>query len=112
MKSSTVRLPRETILAIKKDLKAGYTFRDICAKYHVATKTIALVREMKTVPRDTGYVRGESFWPCKHSNEKLEMIKKARKAGTPVKDIARIFGVSESYASNIINGRERSAEKH
>lgn len=111
MSQPTVRLPSEVIRAIKKDFKAGATFREIVAKHRVSTKIATIVRDMKRVPRDTGYYRDGSSWPCKHSREKLEMIKRAYDLDVPVRDIAKIFGVSESYASNICNGRERSAER-
>lgn len=111
MPSKPVRLPRNVIIAIKKDLKDGRTFREMCVKHHVSTATIARVRELKTIPKKDEFFRADTAWPCKHSPEKLEMIKKARKAGQRVKDIAAMFQVSESYVSNIINGRERSAEK-
>lgn len=111
MPSKPIRLPRSVIIAIKKDLKTGRTFREICDTHHVATKTIVAVRELKTIPKKDQFFRADTAWPCKHSPEKLEMIKKARKAGQRVKDIAAMFQVSESYVSNIINGRERSAER-
>jgi transposase len=39
------------------------------------------------------------------------MIKRAHQYGVRIKEIAKIFEVSESYASNIASGRERSAER-
>lgn len=111
MSEPIVRLPSDVIRAIKKDFKAGATFAEIVRKHKVSTKTATLVRDMKRVPRDTGFYREESGWPCKHSREKLEMIKRAYALDVPVTDIAKIFQVSESYASNICNGRERSAQK-
>jgi predicted XRE-type DNA-binding protein len=68
------------------------------------------VRDLKTIPKTDEFFRDESSWPCKHSAEKLEMIKKARKSGMSVKAIADMFEISQSYVSNIMNGRERSAE--
>ena len=111
MPSKPVRLPRNVIIAIKKDIKDGRTFREICSAHHVAATTVKRVRELKTVPKKDEFFRDDSAWPCKHSREKLEMIKKARKSGALIKDIAAQFHVSMSYVSNIINGRERSAEK-
>jgi transposase len=111
MSEPIVRLPSDVIRAIKKDFKVGATFREIVKKHNVSTKTARLVRDMRSVPKETGFYRDESGWPCKHSREKLEMIKRAYKLDVPVKDIAKIFQVSESYASNIVNGRERSAER-
>lgn len=111
MKSNQVRLPRDIIVAIKKDLKEGRSFREICEKHHVATATVRKVRELKTIPKNNQFFRADTAWPCKHSPEKLEAIKKWREEGHRVKDIAERFQVSKSYVSNIINGRERSAEK-
>ena len=111
MSRPTVRLPSGLIREIKKDFKAGATFREIVTKHKISTKTAATIRDMPSVPFDTGYHRDGSSWPCKHSREKLEMIKRAYKLDVSIRDIAKIFQVSESYASNIANGRERSAER-
>lgn len=111
MPSKPVRLPRDVIIAIKQDLKAGYTMREICARNRVATATIYRVRDLKKIPEKDEFFRADTAWPCKHSSEKLEMIKKAYKAGQRVKDIAAMFQISASYVSNIGNGRERSAER-
>ncbi len=111
MTSKPIRLPCSIIIAIKRDLKVGRTYREICSTHHVSNATIVAVRDLKTIPTTDQFYRDESSWPCKHSPEKLQMIKKARKAGKSVKEIAEIFEISQSYVSNIMNGRERSAER-
>ena len=111
MTSKPIRLPCSIIIAIKRDLKAGRTYREICSSHHVSNATIVAVRDLETIPTTDQLYRDESSWPCKHSPEKLQMIKKARKAGKSVKEIAEIFEISQSYVSNIMNGRERSAER-
>ena len=111
MTSRPIRLPCSIIIAIKQDLKVGRTYREICSSHHVSNATIVAVRDLKKIPTTDQFYRDESSWPCKHSPEKLEMIKRARKAGKSVKEVSEIFEVSQSYVSNIMNGRPRSAEK-
>ena len=111
MTSKPIRLPCSIIIAIKRDLKADRTYREICSSHRVSNATIVAVRDLAMIPTTDQHYRDESSWPCKHSPEKLQMIKKARKAGKSVKEIAEVFEISQSYVSNIMNGRERSAER-
>ena len=51
MSRPTVRLPSGLIREIKKDFKAGATFREIVTKHKISTKTAATIRDMGKIGR-------------------------------------------------------------
>ena len=107
MTDEVVRLPVAVIKAVKSDIKAGYTFREIAQRNRVAAATIYKVKRLNELPKDDRWLRLNTGRRCRHSEETVQAIIADRKAGMPLLAIAKKYGVSQSYPSALMNGHVR-----
>lgn len=109
--SRPIRLPLDDIKGVLKDLKEGYTIAEITDRWHISTRTFYRIKALKQLPTEDIYKRGDSHWPCIHSEEKIRAIVAERKKGVLLKDLSAKYGVAESYISSIMNGHKREQTK-
>ena len=109
--SKPIRLPLDDIKGVINDLKRGCTVAEITSKWHISTRTFYRIKYLEKLPTKDIYTRGDSHWPCVHSEEKIRSIVAERKKGVLLKDLSAKYGVAESYISSIMNGHKREQTK-
>jgi|GEM_PF-3486612 len=109
--SKPIRLPLDDINGVINDLKRGCTVAEITSKWHISTRTFYRIKYLEKLPTKDIYTRGDSHWPCVHSEEKIRAIVAERKKGVLLKDLSAKYGVAQSYISSIMNGHKREQTK-
>jgi hypothetical protein len=109
--SKPIRLPLDDIKGVINDLKSGRTVAEITGKWHISTRTFYRIKYLEKLPTKDIYTRGDSHWPCVHSEEKIRAIVAERKKGVLLKDLSAKYGVAQSYISSIMNGHKREQTK-
>jgi transposase-like protein len=103
------KVPKKLALKISDFFRVGATVREVCKRFRVGTKVALAIRNGGIGSVDTSEVgihskRTGSGQTCTHSDQKVAMIAAARRSGMRLREISRRFGVSESYACQLVNG--------